>query len=113
MRIIPRVDVYRTPVRASAPQAIGMAASLARLFTAPSLRGAGTVRYGQPALGTRGKFLGYAQPPQLFTGYDPRKVAGGTFRGAPGALPSTTGPVTALNSPLQRAVANLAPNGGK
>jgi hypothetical protein len=101
-RIIPGVDVYRTPVRARHP-----------LFTAPALRGAGTVRYGQPSIGTRGKYLGYANPPQLFTGYDPRKVAAGTFRGAPGALPSTTSPVTALNNPLQRNLFNMSPDGGK
>ena len=107
-RIVPRVDHYSTPVRAAAPQAIGMAGSLARLFTSVSLRGAGTVRYGQPAIGTRGKYAGYANPPQLFTGYDPRKVAGGTFRGNVGSLPSTSSPTTVLNSPLQRALANVS-----
>jgi hypothetical protein len=108
MRIVPRVDYYTTPVHAAAPQAIGLAGSLARLFTSVALRGAGAVRYGQPAIGTRGKFAGYVNPPQLFTGYSPGKVAGGTFRGAPGSLPSTNSPTTVLNSPLQRALSTVA-----
>jgi hypothetical protein len=106
-RIVPRVDVYAVPVRSAAPQAISIARGLAQAFTRTSLRGAGKVRYGAPALGDRAKFSGYAVPPQLFIGYNPRKVAAGAFRGNPGALPSTSSPLTTLNSPLQRATAMM------
>lgn len=106
-RLTPQVDEYRTRVRAAAPQAIGIARALADRITRPALRGAGTVHYGYPAIGTRMKYAGYANSPQLFIGYDPRKVAAGSFRGAPGALPSTTSPASALNSPLQRAMATV------
>lgn len=104
----PEVDIYRTPVRAAAPQAIGIARALARLFGAEDLRGAGTVRYGEPAPGTRHKYAGYANTPQLFIGYSPLKVAAGTVRNQPGALPSTSAPTTVLNSPLQRSLLIVA-----
>jgi hypothetical protein len=103
----PQVDIYRTPVRAAAPQAIGLARALARLFGGEDLRGAGTVRYGQAQIGTREKYAGYANPPQLFIGYDPRKVASGAVRNQPGALPSTNSPTTLLNSPLQASLTTI------
>ncbi len=106
-RIVPRVDHYQVPVRAAAPQAIGLARGLAAWMTRRDIRGAGAVRYGYPQIGTRMKYAGYANPPQLFTGYDPRKVARGAFRGAPGALPSTSAPTNVLNSPLQRAMSTV------
>lgn len=105
--IRPRVDHYQTPVRAAAPQAIALAVALARRITSPATRGAGTIKYGYPAIGTREKYAGYADTPQLFIGYSPSKVAAGAFRGAPGALPSTSTPTTLLNSPLQRAMATV------
>lgn len=106
-RIVPHVDVYSVPVRSASPQAIGIARGLAQAFTRTSLRGAGKVRYGIPAIGDRAKFAGYALPPQIFIGYNPLKVAGGSFRGNPGSLPSAGGPLSALNSPLQRATAAM------
>lgn len=106
MRTIrPRVDHYSTPVRAAAPQAIAMAVALGRRLTAPSLQGTGSIIYGYPDIGTRTKYAGYADSPQLFLGYSPSKVAAGAFRGSPGALPSTSAPATLLNSPLQRSMA--------
>lgn len=105
--IAPEVDYYTTPVRAAAPQAVAIARALARAFTRPSIRGSGAVRIGEPAIGTSHKFAGYANPPQLFLGYDPHKVAGGTFRGAHPALPSTSTPITALNTPTMRAMATV------
>lgn len=105
--ITPQVDHYETPVRAAAPQAIAIARALARAFTRTSIRGAGVTRLGEPAMGTRRKFQGYANTPQLFIGYDPRKVAGGTFRGQRPAIPSTAAPITTLNTPTMRAMATV------
>lgn len=101
----PRVQHYQTPVREAAPQAIAMAVALKRRITSVSLRGSGAIIYGYPDIGTRTKFAGYANTPQLFLGYSPSKVAAGAFRGSPGALPSTSSPATILNSPLQRSMA--------
>jgi len=103
----PQVDVYRTPVRAAAPQAIGIARALGAMLGRGINGHTGTIRYGYPALGDRNKFAGYANTPQLFMGYDPMKVARGAFRGAPGALPSTSNPTTLLNSPLQASMATV------
>jgi hypothetical protein len=105
--IRPLVQVYRTPVRGASPLATSMAGRLARLLGRGINGHAGTVRYGQPAPGTRQKFGGYASPPQLFTGYDPRRVAAGAFRGAPGSLPATSPPGAPGASPLQRAMATV------
>lgn len=107
MRQTPQVQVYRTPVRAAAPQAVGLALAAARRILGPAMRGTGAVRYGYPQIGTRAKYAGYANTPQLFLGYSPRKVAAGTFRGSPGSLPSTNSPTTLLNSPLQRSMATV------
>lgn len=103
----PEIQHYSVPVRAAAPQAIALARGLARAFTQPSLRGTGAVRYGYPGIGMREKFGGYANSPQLFLGYSPHKVAAGAFRGAPGALPSTSSPTSLLNNTLLRAVATI------
>lgn len=104
----PEVDLYQVKVRAAAPQAIAIARGLGALFgRAINGRTNGAVRYGYPAIGTRAKYAGYAFPPQLFRGYDPRKVAAGAFRGAPGALPSTSSPTTLLNNPLQASMATV------
>jgi hypothetical protein len=100
----PRVDIYRTPVRAAAPQAIGLARALGALFGRGINGQTGTVLYGYPAIGDRAKFAGYANSPQLFIGYDPAKVAAGAFRGAPGGLPSTANP---NNTALQRSLATV------
>lgn len=104
----PEVLEYRTPARAAAPQAIGIARALGALFGRGINGRTGTVRYGDGGqLGSREKFTGYGNTPQLFIGWDPKKVAGGMFRGRPGALPSTSAPTTVLNSPLQRAMATV------
>lgn len=103
----PRVDHYDVPVRAAAPQAIFIARALGAIFGRGINGHTGTVRYGYPGLGDRAKYGGYANTPQLFIGYDPKKVAAGAFRGAPGSLPSTSGPSTLLSSPLQRSMATV------
>jgi hypothetical protein len=105
--ITPQVDYYQTPVRAAAPQAIAIARALARAFTRPAIRGAGATRLGEPAIGTRRKFQGYANTPQLFIGYNPRRVAAGAFRGPHPAIPSTSAPISTLNTPTMRAMATV------
>lgn len=106
-RITPVVEHYQTPVRAAAPQAITLAMRLARLLGADINGSRGTIRYGYPAIAGRGKYQGYADTPQLFTGYSPQKVAAGAFRGAPGSLPSTSPPTSLLGNPLQAAMATV------
>lgn len=107
MRIVPGVLTYATRVRLPDPRAIGLARGIGQLYGRGINGQAGTVRFGYPAIGTRTKFQGYANTPQLFRGYSPRKVAAGSFRGVPGSLPSTSNPSTLLNSPLQNAMATV------
>ena len=102
----PRVDVYEVPVRAPDPRATGLAVALGRLCIRGIDGKAGTIRYGYPAPGTRHKYAGYVSPPQLFIGYDPRKVAAGAFRGQPGHLPSANAPNPGLSA-LQRSMATV------
>lgn len=106
--IRPRVLAYVTRVREPDPRAVGLARMLGAFYGRGINGQTGSVRFGYPAIGTRAKFAGYANTPQLFRGYDPRKVAGGTFRGMPGQLPATSNPGTfGLNSPLQNAMATV------
>lgn len=108
MRIVPGVLTYATKVRLPAPQAIALARGIGALYGRGINGETGSVRFGYPAIGTRTKFAGYANTPQLFMGYSPRKVAAGSFRGMPGALPATSNPGTfPLNSPLQNAMATV------
>lgn len=72
----------------------------------------GTVRYGMPGLSTqRSKFGGYVYPPQMFMGWNPRRVAGGAIRYSPAALPATS-PQDPVDNPLQNAVAMIAAGNG-
>jgi hypothetical protein len=105
--IKPQVDVYTVPVRAAAPQAFGIARMLGALFGRGINGNVGTIRYGSMDIGTRSNFTGYADPPQLFTGYDPRKVAAGTFRGQPQGLPNTAAPPSPMNDALMRSMATV------
>lgn len=105
--IQPHVTTYRVPVHSAPPQSIAIARALGRLF-GRGIRGeVGTVRYGAPAIGTRTKFSGYASPPQLFLGYNPRKVAGGAVRVGPAKLPSASSPVSSMSNPLLRSMAQV------
>lgn len=104
----PQVTVYRTPVRWSAPQAIAQAMGLGWLF-GKAIRGDnGAVRYGWPGLDTdRTMYKGYVDPPQLFVGYNPSKVAAGVVRPDPAALPGDSLSAAASTSPLARAMSSL------
>ena len=106
----PRVLRYTVRVRAAAPQAVAIATGLAWLHGKAingSPGGNGAIRYGYPAIGTREKFQGYASPPQIFSGYTAKRVAGGAIRLTPAGLPSTSAPVSVLSSPLVRAMATV------
>ncbi len=103
----PRAVIYRTVVRAAAPQAVATALGLGWLH-GKAIRGdAGAVRSGYPALGARNKYAGYAAPPQIFTGYSARRVAGGAVRAGGAGLPSANAPPTVLSSPLSAAMATV------
>src|SRR5258708_12576634 len=73
----------------------------------------GAVIYGGPGSiqAQRTYFTGYAFPPQIFTGWNPRLVAGGRARVANPAMPTTGGgqPVGVRQSPLSRALEALPP----
>lgn len=97
----------RITLNGVAPQTVALNLGLGRLYGHGINRRTGTIRYGQPAIGTRNNFTGYAFPPQLFTGYSAKRVATGAIRATPPALPSTTTPDTLLQSPLTRAMATV------
>ena len=101
-----QVTVYRVPVRWAAPQATGLAKALGWLHGKAIAGDNGAVRYGGPGSiqAQRTFYTGYAFPPQLFTGYDPRKVAAGAIRNTPGAFPATSTPAGVLGSPVSRAL---------
>lgn len=105
----PRTTRYEVPVRWAAPQAIALARGLGWLHGKAingSTGGNGAIRYGYPSIHTqRTKYAGWVNPPQLFTGYDPGKVAAGLVRPDPARYPGEAlSPATAA-SPLARAMA--------
>jgi len=102
----PRIQIFHTPVRWSAPQAIALARGLGWLHGRAIAGDNGTIRYGWPSVMTqRTKYAGYTSPPQLFIGYDPAKVAAGLVRPDPASYPGDSlSPATAA-SPLARAMA--------
>jgi hypothetical protein len=101
----PQVTVYRTPVRSAAPQAIWIARALGWLYGKAIKGDNGAVRYGYPGLDTnRTSYKGYVFPPQIFTGYDPGKVAAGFIRPDPASLPGDSTAPAAARSPLARAM---------
>lgn len=101
----PIKSTFLTKVRWAAPQAIGIASALGWQQGRAIAGDNGATRIGYPAVsGTRAKYNGYAFPGQLFIGYTARRVAGGSIRLTPGALPSTSSPDTLLSSPLQMAM---------
>lgn len=106
----PQQTIFRTPVRWAAPQATGMARALGWLYGKAIAGDNGAIRYGGgpgDLQAQRSAYTGYAFPPQLFTGYDPRKVAAGAIRATPAAYPATTTPAGVLSSPLARAMESV------
>jgi hypothetical protein len=104
----PLVTVFRTPVRSAAPQAIRMARALGWLHGKAIKGDNGTIVYGYPSIQTqRTAYKGYVNPPQLFLGYDPKKVAAGFIRPDPASLPGDSVGAAAGRSPLQQAMHNV------
>lgn len=104
----PQVTNYKVPVRSAAPQAIRLARALGWLY-GKAIRGDnGAVRYGYPSISTqRTKYAGYVNPPQLFLGYDPARVAAGFIRPDPASLPGDSMSPAAVRSPLMSAMHNV------
>jgi hypothetical protein len=104
--IRPRVDKVTSTVRAPHPIGVGTASSL-NAQAAEGINGhRGTIRYGWPAPGTRGKYGGYVNPPDIFIGWSPRNVAAGTVKSQPGRLPASSAP-SGTFSPLVAAMVNV------
>lgn len=106
-KITPEKHVVGTTVRAPHPIGQRVMASLSML-AGRGIRGeTGTIRYGYPSTGTqRSKFTGYVFPPNLFIGWNPRHVAGGTAQSRVGQLPATSAP-SGTYSPLLAAMASV------
>jgi hypothetical protein len=112
-RIIrPRVEKQTTTVRAPHPIGVGTVSSLNAQAGEGINGNRGTIRYGWPAPGTRAKYGGYVNPPDIFVGWSPRHVAAGTVKSQPGRLPASAAP-SGTYSPLAAAMANVtAARGG-
>lgn len=93
--IKPQVLHYSTPVREAHPLSQRIAGALGGLYgraiNGGGLAG-GAVRFGYPQIGMREKFQGYVFPPQMFIGWNPHAVAGGTIRPTLGQLPGSQAP---------------------
>lgn len=90
--IRPQVLHYSTPVREAHPLSQRIAGALGALYGRGIDGRAGTIRYGYPQIGMREKFQGYVFPPQMFVGWNPHAVAGGTIRPTLGQLPGSQAP---------------------
>lgn len=101
--IQPRSLHYSTPVREAHPLAQRIASSLGALYGRGIDGRTGTIRFGYPQIGMREKFQGYVFPPQMFIGWSPNRVAGGTIRPTLGQLPGSQAPY-ANTSPLLAAM---------
>lgn len=108
--IQPKVIRYTTPVHAAHPISVGMSVALGNLYGRGINGQNGTIRYGYPDIGTRSKYQGYVNPPQLFTGWNPRTAAGGAIRRTPGGLPGTQAPPGYISPLLQAAATVTAMN---
>lgn len=99
-------------VRAPHPVSLYMAASLGRIYGRAIAGHNGAFRYGAPGVATnRTKYGGYVYPPQMFMGWNPRRVAGGAIRYKPGSLPATA-PNDPADNPLRNAVATVSAGAG-
>lgn len=89
-----QVTDYRVPVRSAHPLAVMIARQLGRLYGRDiAAQSNGAIRFGQPGLsGGRRGYWGYVNPPQLFVGWNPHKVAAGSVRPTLGKLPGTQAP---------------------
>lgn len=94
--------------RSPHPVSVFMASSLGSLYGRGINGRAGTVLYGYPGDDTnQASYQGYVSPPQMFVGWNPKRVAGGAVRAAGGQLPATS-PGNPADNPLGNAVATIA-----
>lgn len=108
----PRTARVTVTVREPHPVSQYMAASLGRIYGRAIAGHNGAFRYGAPGVATnRTKYGGYVYPPQMFMGWNPRRVAGGAIRYKPSSLPATA-PSDPTDNPLQNAVATIAAGAG-
>lgn len=108
----PRAARVTVTVRAPHPVSQYMAASLGQIYGRAIAGHNGAFRYGMPGIATnRSKYGGYVFPPQMFMGWNPKRVAGGVIRYKPAALPATA-PTDPGDNPLQNAVATIAAGAG-
>jgi len=110
--IKPRVQTYAVPFHSRDPIGIATVTALQNLYQRGMSGQAGAVRIGWPALGLRNNFTGYAAPAQLFTGWNPAKVAAGSIVPTPGGLPGSQAPAGYLSPLLRQAAAISAMQGG-
>lgn len=101
----PEVVNYRVPVRSADPRAVRLARALGWLFGKSIAGDNGAIRYGTPGLDTqRTMYTGYVYPPQIFTGYQPGKLAG-AIRPDPASLPGDSLNPYGAGNPIARAMA--------
>ena len=99
-------------VRDPHPVSQYMASALGQLYGRAIRGDNGAFRYGYPGLASNmTKFKGYVFPPQMFLGWNPRRVAGGAVRYSPGQLPATS-PSDPGDNPLRSAVATINAGAG-
>ena len=102
-----RTDQATTRVRHANAYSVWMAGALGALHGRGIDGQTGTVRYGYPQIGMRNKYQGYANPPQLFIGWNPQRVAGGAVRPHLAGLPGGQAPYTDVG-PLLAAVSRVS-----
>jgi hypothetical protein len=99
-------------VRQPHPVSQYMASALGSIYGRGINGHTGAFRYGAAGIATnRTKYGGYVYPPQMFIGWNPKRVAGGAIRYKPSALPATA-PNNPTDNPLQTAVATIAAGAG-
>lgn len=89
-----------------------MASALGALYIRGINGNTGAFRYGTPSLSTQmTNFKGYTNPPQMFLGWNPKRVAGGAVRYTPQRLPAGA-PSDPGDNPLQNAITTISAGAG-
>lgn len=88
----PRTHRVTVEVHEPHPISVAMASVLGTLHGRGIKGDTGTVLIGMVTPSGPGKYSGYVNPQQLFTGWNPRKVAGGAIRSNAQGLPGTQAP---------------------
>jgi hypothetical protein len=86
------------------PVSVYQATALGQIYGRAIAGHNGAFRYGTAGLASQmTSFKGYVAPPQMFIGWNPKRVAGGAIRVHPSQLP-TTSPSDPTDNPLRNAV---------